>query len=383
MLQGSSKWTIDELSQAMATAIFQCASPRFLKQNGDIVKFNGFWRDGDKQNVCAWLNKGTWHDIKTGQGGGCKEFAKVAFNLNLPEFMERYGYLSLQKASLEEKAIYNKQSIEKIAPLKIPIDKIFQNLLKKDNAHDQASSWLINERSFNDPKFYIGSGYTNLDDSSVCLFEEQHQAFIRQRLKIANQIVVPLRGPHSCEVKNLFFRSISTCSKEDKSRLLPNVGGWHEPDGAPRAFGFPHLINDFPNFILCEGMADYFTAELLFDCEHRFLPIGVASASALPKWADWLIENKFAGNVIVIFHLDQDGHGNLSDSGVGQDNAIKCVNHLTSAGIGAKLFSWLKFLKRLNNFTEVRDLADTLKTKLELNHLQKIFLQTILEDTNA
>ena len=88
-------WTIDDLSRAMTNAVFQHANGRLLKQNGDIIKFNGFWRNGDKQNVCAWLNKATWHDIKTGDGGGGKEFAKVAFNISLPEFMEKFGNIKL------------------------------------------------------------------------------------------------------------------------------------------------------------------------------------------------------------------------------------------------------------------------------------------------
>ena len=90
MAYGETKWDITDLSQAMANAIFQEANKRFLRQTGDMVRFNGFWREGDKQNVCAWLNKATWHDAKTGEGGGCKEFARVAFNMSLPEFMQHY-----------------------------------------------------------------------------------------------------------------------------------------------------------------------------------------------------------------------------------------------------------------------------------------------------
>jgi hypothetical protein len=378
MLNRSAKWTVDELSQAMANAIFASANSRLLKQQGDIVKFNGFWRKGDKQNVCAWLNKAAWHDAKTGEGGGCKEFAKVAFNINLPEFMERFGPHKLLASSDFKKAINDKPGPSPVTLIK-SVEQIFQSLCRPDKIrNDRASEWL-EERGLVDPRSYIGSGFANLNESDISIFDDQHQNFIRQRLSIAHQIIVPLRSPDSAQAKNLFFRSISSCPKEDKSRLLPNAAGWHEPDGAPRAFGFPHLINDFPNLILCEGMADYFTTELLLDCEHNFLPIGVGSASALPKWAIFLAEQGFDGNVIIIFHLDQDKNGNLSDIGIGQENSIKCINHLQGAGINAKLFPWLRFLKRLNNFTEVRDLADSLKLGLKLDDLQKNFLNLIQE----
>ncbi len=382
MFHGTAKWNVDELSQAMANAINQNASDRLIKQQGDVVKFNGFWRNGNKQNVCAWLNKATWADAKTGEGGGCKEFAKVAFNLNLPEFMERFGSQKSHQPYPEIKRSNNKELQR--TPLVKPIEQIFQELSRNDNAkNDRASNWLQHDRRFIDPRSYIGSGFANLTQSKISFFDTQHRAFVEQRLQVADQIVVPLRAPHSSHAQNLFFRSISPCAKEDKSRLLPNAGGWQETDETPRSFGFPHLINEFSNLIICEGMADYLACELLLDREHKFLPIGAGSATALPKWAHWLVDNKFNGFVLIIFHLDQDKHGNLSDIGIGQDNAVKCANHLHSAGIKAKLFPWLRFMKRLNNFTEVRDLADVFKIELELEHLQKIFLQTIAEEADA
>lgn len=379
MFDGTAKWSVDELSQAMGNAIYRNANNRLLKQQGDTIKFNGFWRNGDRQNVCAWLNKATWADAKTGEGGGCKEFAKVAFNLNLPEFMKRFGSQKPSSSSPE-----TLRSKDKGIPLVKSVEQIFQELSRRDsNRSDRASNWLKHERQFIKPRSYIGSGFANLSQSDISIFDDQHQIFVKQRLQVADQIVVPLRSPHSSHAQNLFFRSISACDKEDKTRLLPNAGGWQETDETPRSFGFPHLIHEFPHLVMCEGMADYFACELLLDREHNFLPIGVGSATALPKWAHWLVENKFNGFALIIFHLDQDRHGNLSDVGIGQDNAVKCANLLRNAGIKTKLFPWLKFMKHLNSFTDVRDLADVFKLNLELNHLQKIFLQTIAEEADA
>jgi hypothetical protein len=120
-------------------------------------------------------------------------------------------------------------------------------------------------------------------------------------------------------------------------------------------------------------MADYFAAECLLDCEHNYLPIGAGTASALPKWAEWLVETKYKGHVIIIFHLDRDKNGNLSDTGIGQDNAIKCVNRLGETGIRSTLFPWLRFMNHLNNLTQIRDLADSLTLGLDIGKIQNIF----------
>lgn len=368
----------DDLANAMNTAVQHNANPKLLKKYNDKILFNGFWRDGNKQNVCMWLTKATWYDAKTGEGGGCKEFAKAAFNMSLPDFMSRFGSTSAPPSSSPSTIKAKPQSFCH----RKTVDQIFNELsgLDKD-APDQAGIWLETKRNFVQPRVYIGSGFTNLSEHSKCIFDERNRSFINNRLQIAPQMVVPLRNSHSGKVQNLFFRSIGECAPDEKSRLLPQHNGWSEPDGTPRAFGFPHLITDFPNLVICEGMADYFAAEVLLECEHNFLPIGVSSASALPKWGQWLGENKFMGNVIIIFHLDQDKNGNLSDTGVGQDNAVKCMRYLQASGITARLFPWLTFMKLLHDFTS-RDLADTLKLDLSIEYLREKFLHSLHENAH-
>jgi len=83
-------FTIHDYSNAMKNAIENNSNHRLLKTVDDKILFNGFWRNGDKQNICFWPSTATWHDAKTGEGGGCKDFAKIAFGLSLPEFMERF-----------------------------------------------------------------------------------------------------------------------------------------------------------------------------------------------------------------------------------------------------------------------------------------------------
>ena len=241
----TTKWTTFDFSSAIKNAVLSNASNNFLSVKSDKVLFNGFWRNGDKQNICLWLDKATWHDAKTGEGGGCKEFAKTAFNLELREFMTRYGQLPLEKPMQE--------SLRKApsTPFTKLVSQLWAQLQQKDlHRPDKAAEWLSEQRGFEKPRQHIGSGFSNLDASDVQLFDSQHRSLISHRVSLGPQLLAPLRGIHSDQVQNLFIRSLVDIPKEEKSRLLTGAGGWGEPDGSPRAFGFPHLIHDFPNLVL-------------------------------------------------------------------------------------------------------------------------------------
>jgi hypothetical protein len=118
------KWSVADLSHAMEQSIRSHANPKFIKISNDKLIFNGFWRNGNKPNTCIWLNKATWADAKTGEGGGCKEFAKTAFNLSLPEFMEQFGH-SFVQPSFKPTVVTKKNK-----PTNKTIDEIWSTLLK-------------------------------------------------------------------------------------------------------------------------------------------------------------------------------------------------------------------------------------------------------------
>lgn len=348
------KWAIDDLSQAMVRAITQGANERYLRQDGNILKFNGFWRDGDKQNVCAWLDKATWHDAKTGEGGGCKEFAKIAFNQTLPEFMDRFGSsFSLPARAVTINAITNNQ-------VSLSLDEIWSKLSERSkHSANPAKTWLEKIRGFNEPEINIGSGFASLFPEDVAIFRPEHQGFIRQRLLIGAHIIVPIRDTYSNRVQNLFFRAISEIHKSHKSRLLPDAGGWNNQGRGPRAFGFPHLLNDFPKLILCEGMADYFAVECLLGCGNNFLAVGAANASALKNWATWLCESNYKGTVTILYQLDKDKTGKVSFNAVGQLKACEALKILLQAKISATLFNWAAFLRRIQTHEHrPNDIAD-------------------------
>lgn len=360
MLSISNKWELHDFSNAMKNAIESHSNQKYLRTYQNKIMFNGFWRNGDKQNICLWIEKATWHDAKTGEGGGCKEFAKTAFNLNLTEFMQRFGSV----LSANSTPITVKRVVDGPDKLIKPVDEIWLALQKSDqNRTDQAAEWLSKERGFDSPRKLIGSGFTNLDVNDIKIFEKQHSKLIKHRITLGPQIVAPLRSVHSDHIQNLFFRCINEGAKEEKSRLLTGAGGWSEPDGSPRAFGFPHLAHDFPNVLLCEGMADYFATECLLDCSHTILPIGVTNASTLVNWANWLITSKYQGKVFILYQLDSDRSGEVSCKGTGQTKAIEALKILLANNLRASLFNWPLFFKQTKAHEhKPNDIADVCKT---------------------
>lgn len=383
------KWLAADYSLAIENAICQNANNRLLSKTGNKLKFNGFWRNGDKQNVCAWIDKATWHDAKTGEGGGCKEFAQIAFGLSLKDFMDRYGpqrhhskmgeTLDLSKVFANDVNYHiEEHQTSKVSPEYI--NSIWNQLQKRESTKtDNASQWLSETRGIPNPRSCIGSGYINLTKSDVTIFDKGHQDFIKQRIDKGQNIAVPLRDVFSDKVQNLFLRIFSDVDKSEKSRLLPNCGGWGNLKDGLRAFGYPHLIHDFPNLILCEGMADYFAAEYLLDCSEKHLPLGAANADALIKWAEWLGEKHYNGFVHVIYQLDSDDDGKLSTTEIGPSKALKAAQILLKASVKAKPFNWFEFLTHTTkNSNDINDLADSLENEYRRNecgfeHLQLMF----------
>lgn len=353
------KWTLENFSSAMEQSILAKANPRYTKLSNDKLLFNGFWRDGDRPNVCLWLKKATWADAKTGQGGGCKEFANIAFGMNLPEFMDAFGTPPPTK---KFKRTHNSEVINSKS-----VHEVWSALIKSKTNNQIAENWLT-ARGLSSPQQNIGSGFLCLEKNDAVFFDKAHQAFIEQRLTLDIQLVAPIRNVFSNDVQNLFFRSLTAFSKENKSRLLPDAGGWSDSEGSPRAFGFPSLVHEFPKIILCEGMADYFAAECLLAENEHHLAIGAAHASALVNWAQWLGATRYKGTTILLYQLDKDEFGKISPDAIGQAKAIEALKILRNYGLKAELFDWNEFLKSFKNFFDlarVSDLADVCQLSKE------------------
>lgn len=359
------KWVVDDFAEAMQNAVNRYANPKLLMRQNSKILFNGFWRDGDKSNVCMWPGNATWHDAKTGVGGGCKEFAKTAFNMTLPDFMKRFSdfqstYTGSTKIDVGEILEISQNNL----PSK-PLHLIWSEINTSSiNNSSSALNWFKHERGFTDIDKFVGSGFASLEEKHVSCFDERHRKFIRYRLNVGHQLMVPLRSSNSDSVKNFVFRTITPCDKSEKTCLLPEAGGWSDPDGSPRAFGFPHLFMDFPHLVLCEGMADYFAAECLLQDSEKLLPLGAANADALGKWAQWLVDRNYSGHVTLIYHLDKDEHGLLSNKSIGPRKALQSLATFRKNGLKAHLFDWPTYIENITtHHNEIKDLADCLKAE--------------------
>lgn len=260
-----------------------------------------------------------------------------------------------------------------------PVNSIWQELIRNDkNRNDFANDWLVNNRGFDSPKSFIGSGFVNLYLEDISGFEYRHRKFLESRLKIGANMIVPMRSSNSDKVQNLFFRCISDCNKNEKTRLLTGAGGWHDEEGSPRAFGFPHLIWDFPCLVLCEGMADYFAAECLLAGEESIIPIGASNSLALKEWAQWLVKAKYLGHIIFVYQLDKTKDGNFSSQATGQLSATSALKIVLDNKLKGELFNWPSFLKKFNCLNQIpEDLAAVCKLIKDKDLLRTTFLNTL------
>ena len=376
-MNSNTHWNVRDLGNAMRNAVLRHANPRLTKERNNKILCNGFWRDGDKQNVCIWPDTATWKDIKTEEGGGCKKFAEHAFNLSLPEFMERYGNLFSPQLKKHREVPNNNKFITE------SLNVIWKKILKDNHLVSRAADNFLEARGFINPRTCIGSGYVELKTEHCDFFTSSHAAFLRDRAEQGTQLLVPIRDISSEQVSNLFVRNLAPQSLDQKSRLLPNMGGWHDDEKNPRAFGFPHLVHEFNHLLLFEGMADYFAGEYLINHDHNFLPIGVPSASFFPKWAELLVNRKYNGSVTIIYQLDRQ-NGKLSIDAVGTKFGAEALKILRNHRFKATAFDWPRFLEKIYHQVDmhsVGDIADICQSQIshhvEFSHLSNAFLEVL------
>ncbi len=376
-MNGNAPWTIKDLGDAMRNAVLRHAEPRLTKERNNKVLCNGFWRSGDKQNVCIWTDTATWKDIKTDEGGGCKKFAEHVFNLSLPEFMQQYG--SLFSAPTKQR---QQQPISKPI-LTESLNAIWTKIQKDNNNISKAADDFLEDRGFINPRSCIGSGYAELTNTVCDSFSLSHKTFLLDRMNIGPQLLVPIRSIASDSISNVFIRSIAPESPDQKSRLLPEMGGWHDEEKNPRAFGFPHLIDEFEHLILFEGMADYFAGEYLLDHDHKFLPLGVPSASFFPKWAELLVQRKYEGRVTIVYQLDRH-NGKLSINAVGTKLGAEALKILRNHSCRASAFDWPGFVEKIHHQVDMQSIGDIADIcRLQISHnisfslLSKAFLEAL------
>jgi hypothetical protein len=182
------KWSSSDLSNALHYAILSSANHKRIKQSNGKILFNGFWRGGDKQNVCAWLDRATWHDAKTGEGGGVKDFAAVAFNLSLPEFMARFCSIPVPIRPAVQ--LVARQALEPVS-----LESSWRALeSRRPETADAAALWLQNARGIERPRETTYSGFESITVDDAVLFPRMQQAFLKDRLAQGSFLAAPIRS---------------------------------------------------------------------------------------------------------------------------------------------------------------------------------------------
>jgi hypothetical protein len=291
--------------------------------------------------------------------------------------MEQYG--SLFSAPIKQ---YRQQS-RKNPIFTESLNAIWVKIQKDNHTISKAADNFLEARGFINPRSCIGSGYVELSSSLCDLFSSSHKIFLLDRMNHGPQMLVPIRSITSDSISNLFVRSIAPKSADQKSRLLPEKGGWHDEEKNPRAFGFPHLIHEFEHLILFEGMADYFAGEYLLDHDHKFLPLGVPSASFFPKWAELLVQQKYEGRVTIVYQLDRQ-NGKLSINAVGTKFGAEALKILRNHSCKATAFDWPSFVEKIHHQVDMQtigDIADICRSQISHNVnfslLSKAFLEAL------
>jgi hypothetical protein len=149
----TAKWEKHDFGQAMVNAVYRHAPHKYIRHIGDKLTFNGFWRDGQKRNVCIWPEEAAWSDLHQNSvgssKGGVTSFAKTVLNLELNDFMQQYGNSTAKPAGVK------KQSSENFSA--DYINGIWATLIKRnENRTEHVDHWLTKARNLPEPHRFIG-----------------------------------------------------------------------------------------------------------------------------------------------------------------------------------------------------------------------------------
>lgn len=388
----SPKWEAHHYGAALMAAI-ESRADTLVPAASEMIRFNAWWREGDGPTVSAWPHKGTWHDHKTQEGGGVKEFARTAFKMSFTAFMDKFGGVSvlpLRRAHLEVAKPLIRPGI---------IDACWSTLVaSRSEWFDHAAFWLEHIRGIPAPRELIYSGFETITVESTTVkpytkatprpvFPPGQQRFLREHLSRGEFMAAPIRSAKTGLVNNILLRRLDPEGKADKVRLLPGCGGWSDEDGTPRGYGMLHQARDASTVVLCEGLVDTLSAEALLQGQPAVSVVGSPSAKTLPRLGQWLSQNSAAG-IAVLFHLDSDlQSGKISATGIGQQTAAQTVKLCRELGRTARLFPWPQFLMSLRAMglvsavNDVRDLGDALalahKNGVPFEQMQSAFKRAL------
>lgn len=311
----------------MERAVVQFGAPRCVKRVGRRIYTNGWWREGEHPNVVVNTETASYFDFRDSDGGGVSQFARVAFGLRLPEFMERFGAVSAMEPT-------RPAPVER-GPVGEGVGAVWDAL--ELGGSERSAAWLRGARGI-EPAACV-SGFADLNPSVI---EDQAIREFTSRVLLP-AIVLPLRDARGVP-RSLHLRPHGRGGR----RFLP--GPLTTADG-PLGYGMVHQALGADVLVVVEGAVDTLAAEAMMSSEPDAVVIGMASSSMARAWAAFL-RKKQRGSIVVVPHLDPPPH-------VGQKAAASIVASLRSCDIPAGFFDWDSFRGR-SSASDVAEAAMTI-----------------------
>lgn len=317
-----------DFGRALQSAVVNNANPRLIRKKGAKIYANGWWRDGGHPNVVFNIEEGNWCDLKTGEHGGVKEFARTVFGMTLPVFMDRFGCCDSRPINTETPK-----------PQRTDMADLWEQLSCANAA--LPSRWLATARGFPvNCASLIDSGFACVNRQSISVWPADLQRWVRARIfENGTHIAIPLRDAITGMVVNIHLRPLKDV---DGKRFVPGCSLFCHETKSPRAYGFAGAAQRAELLIITEGAVDAMTAEGF--CRHlpSVVVVGCPSATMMPRWSDFLCQpgRPRPRRTIIVPHLDPPSGDPRFPGRAGQRAAAKLLAHLQLASIPGEMFEW-------------------------------------------
>lgn len=333
-----------DLAYAMQRAVEQHAAPRTLSRVGPRMYFNGWWREGKNPNCLVNVGNATWHDFKTGEGGGCKHFAQTAFGLGLRDFLDRFGRLDPSQPRIPP------------PPEPPPRDGIpaFWDQLK---ARAAASAAWVRRRGV--PPDEVVSGFADLS-AGAFRHEPYMEGWVQRFVRANGQaIVVPMRSMATGAVENLHFRSLIPGRER---RFMPRGRLTWQDD--VRLYGMADKALDAGLTVVTEGAFDTMALEAMLRPLSEVCVVGVAGTGLYTALARALFRKR-RGSVMFVPQVDD----------AGLLATAKAAALLEEGQVPYRMFDWDRLLERLD-VPQCKDVGDVVKARA-FGDCRKAFIQLV------
>lgn len=369
------------LSNAMVAAAQQHATA--FESRGAEVHCNAWWRGGDGLKVCIYVERATWKDIKSGDSGGARDFARVALGCSLKEMLERYGSLPAAPRTATSvlhavdardgwtpdlvTATWERHVVEHTRCGGCPTC-LAGGTCPSSAGELAAREWLQQTRGIPtsarmesgllpaDPALFPaevqverrGGGISSVRDWVADVHRGMGPAFL-----------VPLRcaaqddGAKPNRVVGLVLRLAAAKQLNGttfKSLTVKGIRQGRSPLG-PWGFGWAGAALRSSQLLVVEGAPDTWAAEAL--APSGTVVVGVNGVEQLRGWAEWLKQRRLP--TVFIPQLDAAPH-------VSQTAFQAAAKATGAAGVPSRLFPWGAFKAELEAFgismEKVKDLAD-------------------------